>query len=182
MTKEKNSAVILTSGGVGYEIKVAPNLFLKLKIGEPVKLFTYFHVREDIQELYGLESQEELSFFRMLVAISGVGPKSALHILALGSVENIKKAISRADVSFLTKVSGIGKKIAERIVVELKSKIEKRTVGAGTGELNNLSDVIDALSGMGYTLNEAREAVKQVKEVKNTSVALKEALKILNRR
>lgn len=181
IAKEKNTLIIATANGVGYEVKVTPGLFLQTKINEQIRIFTYFHVREDGQELYGVNSFEGLIFFKLLVSINGVGPKSALNILALGSLEEIKKAIVQSDISFLTKVSGIGRKIAERMVVELKDKLDKGAVRSG-GEPNNLSDVIDALTGFGYSLNEAREAVKQVKDVKKTSVALKEALRLINKR
>ncbi|MBI5732189.1 MAG: Holliday junction branch migration protein RuvA [Candidatus Magasanikbacteria bacterium] len=179
LAKEKNSLLVLTDGGIGYEVKIVPPLLLKVKVGEDIKLFTYFHVREDCQELYGLETVEELNFFKMLLSVNGVGPRSVLHILALGSISEIKAAISRRDIDFLTKVSGIGKKIAERITMELKDKMgeeEKGTAGA------RLGDVVEALTEMGYTLTQAREALKQIKEKADVSVVLKEALKILNKR
>ncbi len=180
VAKEKNS-LILAVNGIGYEVRVTPGLFLQSKIGEQIKIFTYFHIREDAQELYGVTNFEELNFFKQLVSINGIGPKSVLNILALGSIAEIKKAISSSDVTFLTKVSGIGRKIADRIIVELKDKLEKVEIKSGE-DSSNLGDVIDALTGLGYSLNEARVAIKQVKEIKNTSIALKEALKILNKR
>lgn len=179
--KSKNSVVVLTANGVGYEVFVAPILLTKLQTGDLAKLHTFFQVREDSQDLYGMESKNELDFFKLLISVSGVGPKSALHIMALGDIEEIQNAISKKDLAFLTKVSGIGKKIAERIVVELKDKLatlEKNESHQGT----RLGDVMDALTGLGYSVIEAREAIKQLKDTTDTGVALKEALKILNKK
>lgn len=182
IAKEKNLLLILTPSGVGYEVRVSPNLFLQKIVGEEVKLFTHLHVREDIQELFGMLSFAELSFFKVLVAVSGVGPRSALNILSLGPITEIREAIARGDINFLTRVSGIGKKIAERIIVELKSKVEALVKEAGDkGRV--WGDVMEALVGMGYAAVEIREALRQVKvETKNSSQLLREALKILNKR
>lgn len=179
--KNKNSVVILTANGVGYEVFVMPALLAKLQTGGLAKLHTFFQVREDSQDLYGMESKNELEFFKLLISVSGVGPKSALHIMALGDIEEIQNAIGKKDLAFLTKVSGIGKKIAERIVVELKDKLtilEKTDGYQGT----KLGDIMDALTGLGYSVIEAREAVKQIKDTTDTGAALKEALKILNKK
>lgn len=185
LVKGRNYLVILAASGLGYEVKVAPVLLLKAKVGENLNLFTYFNVREDAQELFGVESWEELEFLKMLVAVNGVGPKSALNILALGSIEEIKKAIAHSDLTFLTKVSGIGKKIAERIIVELKEKISsgKNETGEGRANSGKLGDVIDALIGMGYSATEARVALNKIgSEEEDISKLLKAALKELNKK
>ena len=163
IVKSKNSVVVLTANGVGYEVFVAPILLTKLQTGDLAKLHTFFQVREDSQDLYGMESKNELEFFKLLISVNGVGPKSALHIMALGDIEEIQNAISKKDLAFLTKVSGIGRKIAERIVVELKDKmtiLEKTEGHEGT----KLGDIMDALTGLGYSVIEAREAIKQIKD------------------
>ena len=181
ISKNKNSVVVLTANGVGYEVFVAPILLVKIQTGDLAKLHTFFQVREDSQGLYGMESKNELEFFKLLISVSGVGPKSALHIMALGDIEEIQNAISKKDLAFLTKVSGIGRKIAERIVVELKDKLatlEKTEGHQGT----RLGDVMDALTGLGYSVIEAREAIKQIKDTTDTGGALKEALKMLNKK
>lgn len=182
IAKTNNSLVILTRSGLGYEVRVTSEVFLAAKEGEEAKFFTYFNVREDAQELYGVKTFDELMFFKMLVGVNGVGPRSALHILSLGTVREISGAINRGDLNFLTKVSGIGKKIAERITVELKGKLEGFESGPRRPDSAKLGDVIDALVGLGYSLAEAREAVKQVKETGDASLTLKQALKILNKR
>jgi len=186
VAKGKNSLVVLLPTGLGYEVKVTPGIFLKYQIGGEVKLFTFFQVREDSQDLYGVETWEELDFFKMVVSISGVGPRSGLNILALGSVDEIKKAIVQGDLTFLTKVSGIGKKIAERIIVELKEKITASKIDAGFGAKGSnarLGDVIDALMGMGYSAVEARGALNKVSnQDDDVSKILKAALKELNKK
>jgi len=184
IAKDKSSVVLATKNGVGYEVRVSATLFLQLIIGKEAKLFTYFHVREDAQELFGVTSAEELSFFKILVGVSGVGPRSVLNILSLGPITEIQAAIAKGDVSFLTRVSGIGKKIAERMVVELKSKVSKGVDGSDDDEKGGLwGDVVDALSGMGYRASEARNALREIKsEGQNTSELLKAALKILNKK
>lgn len=185
IAKGKNSLVVLLNSGLGYEVKVTPGIFLKYQIGEAVKLFTLFQVREDSQDLFGVETWEELEFLKLIVSISGVGPRSGLNILALGAIEEIKKAIVQEDLTFLTKVSGIGKKIAERIIVELKEKITSSKVETGSTKGGNarLGDVIDALTGMGYSAVEARNALNQVSnQEEDVSKILKAALKWLNKK
>ena len=182
ISRGKNSLVILTAAGVGYEVKVAPGLLLQYGVGDAIKIFTYLQVREDSHDLYGVSSGEELNFFKILVSVSGVGPKSALHILALGSLTEIINAIVHGDLTYLTKVSGIGRKIAERIVVELKDKLEKTEDALGARDSSKLGDVVEALVEMGYSLNQAREAVKGLKAEGDASKILKEALKALNKK
>ena len=182
ISRGKNSLVILTAAGVGYEVKVAPGLLLQYGVGDAIKIFTYLQVREDSHDLYGVSSGEELNFFKILVSVSGVGPKSALHILALGSLTEIINAIVHGDLTYLTKVSGIGRKIAERIVVELKDKLEKTEDALGARDSSQLGDVAEALVEMGYSLNQAREAVKGLKAEGDASKILKEALKALNKK
>ncbi|HBV57986.1 MAG TPA: Holliday junction branch migration protein RuvA [Candidatus Magasanikbacteria bacterium] len=182
ISRGKNSFVILIACGVGYEVKVAPDLLLQHSVGDSIKIFTYLQVREDAQDLYGISSGEELAFFKTLVSVSGVGPKSALYILALGSLAEIKSAIVHGDLTYLTKVSGIGRKIAERIVVELKDKLEKTDGAAGGRDSSKLGDVVEALVEMGYSLNQARDAVKAIKTDGDASKVLKEALKVLNKK
>jgi Holliday junction DNA helicase RuvA len=179
IAKDKNSVVVLAGNGIGYEVRLIPPVALKLKENDQVKFFTHFQVRDDAQELYGLTSAQELQFFKLLISVNGVGPKSALHIMALGSLDEIKNAIANKDLAFLTKVSGVGRKTAERIIVELKDKMDVLAYESNTNE--GLGDVIDALTGMGYSLAEAREAVKKLQTTGDAGEQLKAALKILNR-
>jgi Holliday junction DNA helicase RuvA len=188
--KGEDSVTILTSGGVGYDVncRMQPSSraqaegIAECRIGDGVGLYTYLAVRENAMELYGFEKEEERELFLKFLDVSGVGPKTAMHLLSLGTVDEISSAIGRGDVDYLTKVSGIGKKTAERIVVELKSKVQKsvKSIKSGDGEV--LGDVVGALVGLGYSREEAREAVKELDSAgKDSGKLLKEALKRLGK-
>jgi len=172
--------VIVDVSGVGYKIYISANIFKKLpKVGEKVKLYTHLHVREDIMDLYGFLDRKELEFFEMLISISGIGPKGATNILNVASVETLKKAIANEESNILTKVSGIGKKTAEKIILELKNKIGGEYLD---DKFRAGGEAIDALMSLGYKLHEAREALKKVPEnIKDVGDRVKAALKLLGR-
>jgi Holliday junction DNA helicase RuvA len=173
---------IMTSGGVGYKAFASPRTQERCAVGNNVILNVYLIVREDALDLFAFADSEEQALFKYFLSVSGVGPKTALHLLDLGTVNEISSAIAREDVEYLTKVSGIGKKTAERIVVELKAKMKDQ--GARSSEQagekiysSALNDVIDGLIALGYSANEAREVVKSLKsEGKTSEQLLKEAL------
>ena len=178
--EKEAGAVILDVGGVGYRVHVSNATFAALP-AEPeasVSLYTHMAVREDSQELYGFADRDEMSLFEMLLSVSGIGPKSALAVLSLAGAVTLRTAIAKNDVSYLTKVSGIGKKTAEKIIVELKDKMGSY---AGTGpELREDADVVEVLVSLGYSRDEAREVVKRLPEdASGTSSRVKEALKLL---
>lgn len=155
--------VLLTQGGVGYELSMQTDKLSKLTVGDMCGVHTYMRVGENLMELFGFENLEEKAFFELLISVNGVGPKSALNIMGLGSIDQIKQAIARQDVAYLTQVSGIGRKTAERMVVELKSKVGKFDVGVERSVVGDkLGDVVDALVSMGYSKEEAREVVKDI--------------------
>lgn len=169
--------LIVETGGVGYKISVSPNALSKsFKINEEIFLWTYTHVREDALDLFGFLERKELEFFEMLISVSGIGPKSALVILSVASIEILKKAINADDISYLTKISGIGRKTAEKIVIELRDKIGKEKT---EGSLQYELDALEALKSLGYTQSEAREALKKVSVDSDTNAKIREALKIL---
>ncbi len=175
--------VVLDVGGVGYKVFVTGDIFSKLtpQEREKVTLLTYMAVREDALDLYGFLTQTELSFFELLIGISGIGPKTALGILNVASVHTLQTAIATGDTSHLTKVSGIGKKNAEKIVLELKDKVDSVTFEQGE-DMRNESDVIEALKSLGYTHNESREALKKIdKSLTDTGAKVKAALKLLGK-
>ena len=160
---------------MGYKLYVSPDLVSKIK-QEEVFLWVHTHVREDAIDLYGFTNRENLEFFEMLLGVSGIGPRSALAILGVATIETLRKAIGTGDVSYLTKISGIGKKTAEKIVIELRDKIGEEKSGSSLqGEL----DALEALKSLGYSQNEARDALKKVSSEVNTNAKIKEALKIL---
>ena len=156
-------AVVLEVAGVGYLVRVSlPTLSaLQATFGDRASLFIHTAVREDAIDLYGFTTDAELSFFKQLIGVSGVGPKTALGVLNVSDLQTLKRSIGQGDASILTKVFGIGKKSAERIVVELRDKLAAETVGE-VGFSGGDGDVIEALMGLGYRAEEARQAVKQI--------------------
>jgi Holliday junction DNA helicase RuvA len=134
-------------------------------------------------DLYGFSSQNELSVFELLITVSGIGPKTALGILNSASVESIERAVSSGDTSHLTKVGGIGKKVAEKIVLELKDKIQTISHSPESEKaMRDDSDVIEALKALGYKDNESREVLKKLdKSIKDTGAKVKAALKVLSK-
>jgi len=176
ITFKNEKFIIVETGGVGYKISI-PLSVLSKKIDDEVFLWVHTHVREDAFDLYGFLDRQELEFFEMLINVSGIGPKSALVILGIASIETFRKAISTGDISYLTKISGIGKKTAEKIIIELRDKIgENKSDISLKGEL----DALEALKSLGYSQNEAREALKKVSADSNTNTKIREALKILS--
>lgn len=177
--KQKNY-LILETGGVGYRIFVTPEFFHQAKAGEGYSLFIHHYVREDIQALYGFASLEALDFFELLLTVSGVGPKVALSILSLSDIPLIKSAIMREDPDIFTKVSGVGRKTAERLIMELKGKIGAET-GISSDASSIHSEVMDALVALGYSINEARRAMAQIpKDITDSGEKIRQALKFLS--
>lgn len=155
--------VVLRVGDIGYQVFINPTRYVELDINQEVEMYIHQHVKEDAQDLYGFNSMAELEMFEMLLSISGVGPKSGLNTLSVASLDELKTTIAHGDPSLLIKVSGIGKKTAERIVLELKDKMGALTYdSSGVKSINIASDEIDALMALGYTLQQARDALKQV--------------------
>jgi len=180
--KTENSLIILVQG-LGYEVFVNNKIFEKYQVGAETEFFLHQNVREDALTLFGFEAPDELNLFKKLLSISGIGPKSALGILEIASVEEIVTSIQNNDPQVLTKVSGVGKKTAERVVLELRNKIGLSNISSKTAEnFSSTSDEIDALVALGYPANHAREALHQVpSEIKGASARVKEALKYLGK-
>lgn len=180
MKREKD--IVLDVHGVGYRIFVLPAAVELASVEKEYTLHTHLHQTESVSELYGFNTFEELAFFEQLITISGVGPKSALGVLTVAPVRDIQQAIVQNDPTLLTRVSGIGRKTAERIVVELKEKLEKLGL-AGEPLDSNFVDALDALVHLGYAQSEARQALGQVaKEHRDPQKRVKEALKILGKK
>lgn len=174
--------VVVSANGVGYKVSITSDTLSKIgTLGKEASFWTYLAVRENALDLYGFTSQEELSFFELLITISGIGPKTALGILNAATIDTLKNAITSGDTSHLTKVSGIGKKNADKIVLELKDKIGS-IEGTSASHLHHESDVLEALTSLGYSQSAVRDALKKIpKDVTDTSARVKAALKILGR-
>ncbi len=173
--------VILNVKGVGYKVFCSAAVLKRISDKEEeTKLFIHLYPRENILDLYGFLSFGELEFFEMLISISGIGPKAGLAVLSIASLKDLKASIASGQVSLLTKVSGIGKKTAERVILELSSKI--MVPGTEVSKLMADDETIDALVSLGYTNHQARESLKQVSgKIKGTTNRIKEALKILGK-
>lgn len=171
-------SVILNVSGVGYKIYTNTAMLESLKSKE-VEFWTYLAVRENALDLFGFRTKEELEFFELLISVSGIGPKSAMGILTIATISNLKHAISAGDTSHLIKVSGVGKKNAEKIVIELKDKIQGL---APDSSYPNSSDVdaLEALKSLGFGEREVREALKKVSDTLDTGEKVKKALKLLS--
>lgn len=172
--------VIVKANGVGYKVYVSPETIKELPVSSELRmLWTHLVVREEVLDLYGFISKEELDFFQLLIGVSGVGPRSALAILSLASPATLREAIGAGNSSYLTQVSGIGKKIAEKIILELRDKIEY--LESENNGLSEASEAILALEALGYSNKEAREALKQVDpKIIDTGDKIKSALKNLH--
>lgn len=173
---------IVSTGGVGYKITLTKEALAGLKAEGPASLWTHLVVREDVLDLYGFRTEEELRIFELLLTVSGIGPKSALAVMDVASVETLRSAISQANAEYLIEVSGIGKKTAEKIVLELKDKIGASAAEAGHA-LQGDQEAQEAMRALGYSQNEAREALRKVpRSVVNSNNRLREALKIVGRK
>ncbi|MBU3736413.1 MAG: Holliday junction branch migration protein RuvA [Methylobacterium sp.] len=183
---EKNPPQLLVDvNGVGYEVEVPMSTFYNLPdTGSPIMLLTQFVVREDAQLLYGFLSQRERETFRQLVKISGIGAKSALGILSGLSVEDLAHAVAAQDAALLTRIPGIGKKTAERLLLELRDKLPTSATAAilsGGASQAAGSDVLNALLALGYNEREALSAIKQLPAGVSVSDGIRLALKALSK-
>lgn len=180
LTWRGEKSAIVEVGGVGYRVFLSQYGLAKLpKLGETVRFYTHQHVREEVLELYGFVHLAELEIFELLIGVSGIGPKSALLILGMASIDQLRRAIAAGDTNYLTKVSGVGRKTAEKIVLELREKMAGKGVEAGEHPLlRDEADALDALISLGYSRDEARQALSSIRDdslplEKRVSLALK---------
>ena len=173
--------IVVDVHGIGYEISVPMSTFYQLPaVGSEILLFTHLVVREDAQLLYGFSSEQERHVFRQLLKISGVGARTALSVLSGMSVSDLYDAVAAQDSARLIKVPGIGKKTAERLLLELKDKLEV-TVVAATAAGTHSGDILNALSALGYNDKEAQWAVKQLPAGAPVTEGIRQALKLLSK-
>jgi holliday junction DNA helicase RuvA len=169
--------VIVLTSGVGYKVACTKDTLARMHAEEKVALWTHLAVREDILDLYGFTDEETLRFFEMLLTVSGIGPKSALAILDIATTETLRSAIGAGNASYLTKVSGIGRKTAEKIVLELRDKVGASSAEADSA-LSGDTEAMEAMRALGYSTQEAREALRKVpSDIQKTSERLREALR-----
>jgi Holliday junction DNA helicase RuvA len=159
------NSVIVDVHDVGYEVQVAADDFERALLNEPIKFYTYHHIREQAQELFGFSSLAAKKLFELLITVQGVGPKAALSILSLGESEAVRNAIANGDSGFVAKASGVGKKIAERVVVDLSDKVGLAVTVAqasGVAHIPAGDEALEALMALGYTLHDATVALETV--------------------
>ena len=183
---EKNPPqVLLDVGGVGYEVDVPMSTFYNLpKIGEKVALFTQLIIREDAHLLYGFGTESERATFKQLLKVSGVGPKVGLAVLSGMSVNDLAEAVATQESGRLVKVPGIGKKTAERLLLELKDKLKvdvRIAVGGDVAKPSSAADILNALISLGYNDKEALYAIKQLPKDITVSEGIRHALKSLSK-
>jgi Holliday junction DNA helicase RuvA len=182
VSNKEQQSLVVEAGGIGYKIFTTQALAASTRIGENIRLQTYLQVREDAMVLFGFAQKSELEFFEMLITVSGVGPKVALSILSAGNLDMIKDAIAAGDVAVFTKVGGVGRKTAEKIIVELKEKVG--ALGYATAGAASVSSdlLIQALEQLGYSNKEVREVLPKVKRDGSVEDQLRQALRILGGR
>ena len=183
---EKNPPqILLDVGGVGYEIDVPMSTFYNLsKIGEKASLFTQLIIREDAHLLYGFGTESERATFKQLLKVSGVGPKVGLAVLSGMSVNDLAEAVATQESGRLVKVPGIGKKTAERLLLELKDKLKvdvRIAVGGDVAKPSSAADILNALISLGYNDKEALYAIKQLPKDITVSEGIRHALKSLSK-
>jgi Holliday junction DNA helicase RuvA len=174
-------SVIVDVHGVGYEIQVSLNDFESTNLETSTKFYTYHHVREQAEELFGFTSLAAKKLFELLITVQGVGPKAALAILSLGTAEQVRNAVANSDAAYITKASGVGKKTAERVVVDLSDKVGLPTHYGTSGpvqtELNTNDEALEALIALGFTLADATKMLEGVSETIPTSERISQALR-----
>ena len=186
------NSVIVEAGEIGYEIYMTGTDLSQIHMGEEIKIHTYFNVREDAMQLYGFRSKDDLQMFKLLLGVNGVGPKAAVGVLAGITADELRFAILSDDVKTLSKAPGIGKKTAQKLILELKDKMkledafelklahEQEKAAAGLGEVSDgRQEAVEALVALGYSSTDALRAVRKVTDVAPDDVEglLKAALK-----
>lgn len=176
-------AAVIDVQGVGYGVYVTAEDLERLTTGETVKVYVYEYVREQAHDLFGFLSRDTQNLFEQLLDVSGVGPKMALNVLSVGTASNLRSAIANGDVKYIQQANGAGKKVAERIVVELKDKVgligvDLESTGMLQGENAALKDeAVEALVSLGYSVQDATSALHKVDPKLPTEARIKQALK-----
>jgi Holliday junction DNA helicase RuvA len=178
-----NNSVIVDVHGVGYEVNVALGDYEMAVLNEPVKFYTHHHIREQSQELFGFSTLAAKKLFELLITVQGVGPKAALAILSLGNAEEVRNAIANSDSAYVTKASGVGKRIAERVVVDLVDKVglplryDNSSLTGESQPINHTDEALEALMALGYNLADATKALEGIPTDLSTADRVTQALK-----
>jgi Holliday junction DNA helicase RuvA len=182
ITEKIGDVVVLENGGVGYGLLVSFEDYGALHVGEKAKLYIHEHIRETANDLFGFRSLETKALFGQLISVKGVGPKMALAILSVASASQVRQAIASGDIKFISQAVGVGKRVAERIVVDLKDKVGLTASKDATGFLsasaaNPNDEALQGLVALGYSVKDATEALQKIDSKLPTEERLKQALK-----
>ena len=182
ISEKIGETVVLKCAGVGYGLNVTFEDFGVLKTGEPAKLYVYEHIRENTHDLFGFRRLQTKLLFEQLLSVNGVGPKMALAILSVASVDHVRQAIASGDTKFITQAGGVGKRVAERVVVDLKDKVGLTASEDATGFLttpaaNPNDEALQGLVSLGYSVQDATKALAEVDSKMSPSERIKAALK-----
>ncbi|HYH36462.1 MAG TPA: Holliday junction branch migration protein RuvA [Candidatus Saccharimonadales bacterium] len=183
VSEKLGDVVVIDAGGVGYGVLVPAEDHGRLTIGEPAKLYIYEHIREQAHDLFGFLGRDTKILFEQLLDVNGVGPKMALNMLSIGTTEEVRAAIAGGDVKFIQRANGVGKRVAERVVVELKDKVglmgvDLETAGLLHGEQESMKDeAVEALVALGYTVADAMKSLANIDPELPTEDRIKQALK-----
>lgn len=184
ISEKQPDMVVLDVAGVGYGLLVTTEDYGRLQAGEKAKVYVYEHIREQAYDLYGFVGLDTKQLFELLLGVNGVGPKMALNMLSIGSINDVRAAIATGDVKYITAAQGVGKRVAERVVVELKDKVGLEGVDlASTGLLQGENilmkdEAVEALVALGYTAADAAAALTKVNSSLPTEDRIKQALKV----
>ncbi len=175
---KNDKTIILKANDIGYKIFLGENLLSKIQQNDELEIFTYLFWREDKISLYGFSTNGQLDFFEKLISVSGVGPRSALHLLDIVGIKNIQQAILGNQVDILTQAKGLGKKTAQRIILELKNKLPNVDKISAIPDIPENTEAVSALINLGYNPSAAREIISQLPpEIKTVGDKIKAALK-----
>ncbi|KKS98025.1 MAG: Holliday junction DNA helicase RuvA, holliday junction DNA helicase RuvA [Candidatus Gottesmanbacteria bacterium GW2011_GWA2_43_14] len=175
--------LIILTGGIGFKIFTTVDLINASETGQKISLFTYTHVKDDALDLYGFANPENLAMFELFLSVSGIGPKTAMSIFSAGKIERIKEAIVKGDVAFFSAVPRLGRKNAQKIIIELRSKLGSLGELDLAAESGESKEIIDALKSFGFSPSETKEALRSVSDSQGTtSDKIKLALKFLGRK
>lgn len=181
LLSKRDPLLLINVHGVGYKVHASQDVLLSQHVGQEIEVYVYSHIREDIFELYGFSDQGSLDIFEQLISVSGIGPKTAINVFSLGTTNDIIAAIQKADVDFFTGVPRLGKKNAQKLIIELKHKIGS-TQDLDLGDVDGGNEVVLALMGFGFSEQEVRSALRQIGDKgKTTSEKVRLALKYLGK-
>ncbi|MDP3881185.1 MAG: Holliday junction branch migration protein RuvA [bacterium] len=184
LVKKTSEFAVINVGGIGFQVAMPESSLQKLpKLKNKVQVFTYLHVRENSLELFGFTSEEELELFEALISVNGVGPKTGLNIMSVANYKSLVAAINEGKSELISKASGVGKKTAQRIAIELKGKLGVEDGARTVSLLESDMDLVETLVSLGYSKNDAREVISKIDpKITSFNERLKEALKSANKK